>query len=106
MKFANAIKIHRKSGVRFGERGAPVRFPPDRLCLCKVTGEGLWYPTSREKRARYGAPSLRSRSKKGLVEHYGYFVSRKALAGVAGIAGAYRGFVILVGRDFLFQDVR
>ena len=24
MKFANAIKIHRKSGVRFGERGAPV----------------------------------------------------------------------------------
>jgi hypothetical protein len=27
MKFPNAIKIHRKSGVRLGERGAPVRFP-------------------------------------------------------------------------------
>jgi hypothetical protein len=27
MKFANAIKLDRKSGVRLGERGAPVRFP-------------------------------------------------------------------------------
>jgi hypothetical protein len=41
MKFANAIKIHRKSGVRFGERGAPVRFPLDQLSTCKVTDEGL-----------------------------------------------------------------
>src|ERR1700677_4387275 len=31
MKFANASKIHRKSGVRSGERGAPVLSP-----------EGLW----------------------------------------------------------------
>ena len=27
MKVASASKLHRKSGVRFGERGAPVRFP-------------------------------------------------------------------------------
>jgi hypothetical protein len=27
MKFANASKLDRKSGVRFGERGAPVQFP-------------------------------------------------------------------------------
>jgi hypothetical protein len=27
MKFASAIKFYRKSGVRLGERGAPVRFP-------------------------------------------------------------------------------
>jgi hypothetical protein len=27
MKFANARRLDRKSGVRFGERGAPVRFP-------------------------------------------------------------------------------
>jgi hypothetical protein len=26
MKFANAIRLNRKSGVRFGERGAPVQF--------------------------------------------------------------------------------
>jgi hypothetical protein len=26
MKFANASKLHRKSGVRWGERGAPVLF--------------------------------------------------------------------------------
>jgi hypothetical protein len=31
MKFANASKLQRKSGVRSGERGAPVRFPPTRL---------------------------------------------------------------------------
>jgi hypothetical protein len=28
MKFVNASKFYRKSGVRFGEHGAPVRFPP------------------------------------------------------------------------------
>jgi hypothetical protein len=27
MEFANAGKLDRKSGVRFGERGAPVPFP-------------------------------------------------------------------------------
>jgi hypothetical protein len=27
MKFANASKVYRKSGVRWGERGAPVLFP-------------------------------------------------------------------------------
>jgi hypothetical protein len=27
MRFANASKIHRKSGVRWGERGAPVLIP-------------------------------------------------------------------------------
>jgi hypothetical protein len=27
MKLANAIKLHRKSGVRLGERGARVPFP-------------------------------------------------------------------------------
>jgi hypothetical protein len=27
MKFANARKLDRKSGVRLGERGAPVLFP-------------------------------------------------------------------------------
>jgi hypothetical protein len=27
MKFAGARKLDRKSGVRFGERGAPVQFP-------------------------------------------------------------------------------
>jgi hypothetical protein len=27
MKFANASKVYRKSGVRLGERGAPVRLP-------------------------------------------------------------------------------
>jgi hypothetical protein len=27
MMFANAGKLNRKSGVRLGERGAPVRFP-------------------------------------------------------------------------------
>jgi hypothetical protein len=77
------------------------RLPLTLLCPCKVTGGGLWYPTSREKRARYGAPQP-----SWLIEHYGYFVGRKALAGVAGIAGAHRSFVILVGRDFLFQHVR
>jgi hypothetical protein len=55
MKCANASKLHRKSGVRLGERGAPVlsswlsREP-------ELAGRDLWYPTSREKRARYGAP--------------------------------------------------
>ena len=38
--------------------------------------------------------------KKGLVEHYGYFVGGEALGWVAGIAGAYRGFVVLAGRRF------
>jgi hypothetical protein len=43
------------SHVRFGERGAPVLAEgldrePD------LAGLALWYPTSREKRARYGAP--------------------------------------------------
>jgi hypothetical protein len=33
MKFVRASKLHRKSGVRLGEPGAPVRFPP-----------GLWVP--------------------------------------------------------------
>jgi hypothetical protein len=42
----------------------------------------------------------------GLVEQYGYFVGGKALGGVAGVAGSYRCFVILVGRDFLFQHIR
>jgi hypothetical protein len=27
MKFANASKLDRRSGVRWGERGAPVQFP-------------------------------------------------------------------------------
>jgi hypothetical protein len=31
MKFANASKLHRKSGVRPGERGVPVQFPPTLL---------------------------------------------------------------------------
>ncbi len=44
--------------------------------------------------------------KKGLIEHYGYFVGGKSLGGIAGIAGANRGFVILVGRNFLLQHIR
>src|ERR1700722_3321864 len=56
MKCANARKLNRKSGVRFGERGAPV-FPCDAGRVPKYAGRELWYPTSREKRARYGAPS-------------------------------------------------
>jgi hypothetical protein len=31
MKFADARKFDRKSGVRFGEPGAPVRLPRDRF---------------------------------------------------------------------------
>jgi len=31
MKCANARKLDRKSGVRYGERGAPRRFPPTLL---------------------------------------------------------------------------
>jgi hypothetical protein len=31
MKAVNAGNLDRKSGVRSGERGAPVRFPPTRL---------------------------------------------------------------------------
>ena len=33
MKFANASKLDRKSGVRWGERGAPVLFPLTHLRL-------------------------------------------------------------------------
>jgi hypothetical protein len=36
MKFANAIKLNRKSGVRWCERGAPVRFPLGGLRPCLV----------------------------------------------------------------------
>jgi hypothetical protein len=45
MNFINASKLDRKSGVRWCERGAPVRFPLAWLCPCMVVGEGLWYPT-------------------------------------------------------------
>jgi len=38
MKFANARKPDRKSGVRLGERGAPVQFP---VSLFWVEGSGL-----------------------------------------------------------------
>jgi hypothetical protein len=53
-----------------------------------------------------GHPAFVVDLEKGSVEHYGYFVGGKSLGGVAGIAGAYRGFVILMGGDFLFQHVR
>ena len=57
MEYANASKLDRKSGVRFGERGAPV--DSLRSCLTlRVAGLRLWYPTSREKRARYGHPPV------------------------------------------------
>ena len=39
-----------------------------------------------------------------LVEHYGNFVGGEALGWVAGVAGAYRCFVVLAGGDFLLQD--
>jgi hypothetical protein len=35
MKCANARKLDRKSGVRFGERGAPVRFPSTAIELLR-----------------------------------------------------------------------
>ena len=38
MKFANARKPDRKSGARFGERGAPVQVP---VSLFWVEGSGL-----------------------------------------------------------------
>jgi hypothetical protein len=42
MKFANASELHRKSGVRFGERGAPpVRFPLTRRNLWVTVGVAL-----------------------------------------------------------------
>ena len=61
MKFVSAIKLYRKSGVRFGERGAPVRFPHKSDVgqandNRQSSGRVPWYPTSREKRARCGAP--------------------------------------------------
>jgi hypothetical protein len=53
------------SHVRLGERGAPVRFPPVEKHFQErstdndtVARQAPWYPTSREKRARYGAPVL------------------------------------------------
>jgi hypothetical protein len=44
MKVVNASKVNRKSGVRWCERGAPVRFPLA-WCVLGGRGEGLWYPT-------------------------------------------------------------
>jgi hypothetical protein len=43
MKFANAMKINRKSGVRLGE-GAPVLFPGGSFVKSRIAGVGLWYP--------------------------------------------------------------
>jgi hypothetical protein len=69
MKFANAGKLDRKSGVRFGEPGAPVLFPvgfvrpkvklqiPSLLMTTvRVASRVPCYPTSREKPANLGHP--------------------------------------------------
>jgi hypothetical protein len=48
MKFSNARKLDRKSGVRFGERGAPVLFLEGPSMTGEVAGLVRWYPTSRE----------------------------------------------------------
>jgi hypothetical protein len=37
MKFANASKVYRKSGVRWGEHGAPVLFPLNLVGVQTVT---------------------------------------------------------------------
>ena len=73
MKFANAIKLNRKSGVRWCERGAPVRFPLGglrpcpvrfpfvRLCLlrCAVKTRGIPYLAKNER--DMGHPRVRER---------------------------------------------
>jgi hypothetical protein len=45
MKFASASKVNRKSGVRSGERWAPVRYPlvPLGLWGCSYSQQGLDY---------------------------------------------------------------
>ena len=39
MEFTSARELDRKSGVRFGERGAPVRFPPAANVYPGFTGD-------------------------------------------------------------------
>jgi hypothetical protein len=58
MQVVNASKLNRKSGVRWCERGGHVLFPLTGVLVWRVGDLAQWYPTSREKRARCGAPRV------------------------------------------------
>jgi hypothetical protein len=78
-KAVDGLRPSFSAQVRLGEPGAPVGFL--RVCFqLRVLGGVLWCPTQ---------PSS--------VEHYCDLVGREALALVAGVAGAYGGFVVFAG---------